>query len=361
MGHSLFLQKFARVAVRKGEAAVGRLYPLKPTLEAMAARPFELHFELTNLCNANCVFCPYQFQERPIETMSDEVFEKALSDYTADCGGSVFFTPIVGDALIDKKFLDRVRAARACPEVDRIKVITNAILVDRFGADEIINSGLTTLTISISGFDEAMYRRIYRSKQYKRVRRNVLNLLKANRAAGNSVNIVIGLRPDRPLNEVMADPDFQEVLEYKPYLDFTWSYTTANGRITRELLPQEMKIRRPPPKTEPCVETYNGQIVLPDGTVMLCSCVAAVDAIEDLGIGNVMEQSLGDIWRSDRVRQIRESFGRPDLNPTCAGCDMYRNLELYRTREGRERAKINRLRSQEVVVKREREVGWSGG
>ncbi|MCH9050413.1 MAG: radical SAM protein [Proteobacteria bacterium] len=361
MTASIFLQKVARVAVRKGEAAVGRLYPLKPTLETMAVRPFELHFELTNLCNANCVFCPYQFQERPIETMSDEVFEKALSDYTADFGGSVFFTPIVGDALIDKKFLERVRAARACREVDRIKVITNAILVDRFGADEIINSGLTTLTISIAGFDEAMYRRVYRSKQYKRVRRNVLDLLKANRAAGDPVNIVIGLRPDRPLNEVTAHPDFQEVLEYKPYLDFTWSYTTANGRITREILPDQMRIRQAPRKTEPCVETYNGPIVLPDGTVLICSCVAAIDGVEDLGIGNVLEQSLGDIWRSDRVRGLRDSFGTSCLNPTCAGCDMYRNLELYRTREGRERAKINRLRSQGVIVKRGREVGWSGG
>ena len=39
-------------------------------------RPFELHLELTNLCNANCIFCPYQFQERPTGFMSDEVFER---------------------------------------------------------------------------------------------------------------------------------------------------------------------------------------------------------------------------------------------------------------------------------------------
>ncbi len=358
---SLFLKKVARVALRKGEAAIGRLYPLTPTLEAMAARPFELHFEVTNLCNADCVFCPYHFQQRPIETMSDEVFEKALSDYTAEFGGSVFFTPIVGDALIDKKILERIRAARARPEIDRIKMITNAILADRFGADEIVNSGLTTLTFSIAGFDEAMYRRVYRSKQYKRVRRNILALLEANRRAGNPVNMVVGLRPDRPLDEVMAHPDFQEVLAYEPYLDFTWSFTTANGRITREALPAQMKIRQAPRKTEACVVSYNGPIVLPDGTVMICSCVAAMDAIDDLGIGNVLEQSLGDIWRSDRARRIRGEFGTSRLNPTCAGCDMYRNLELYRTREGRERARINRLRGRGEVVKREREVGWSGG
>ena len=359
---SLFLQKVARVAVRKGEAAVGRLYPLKPTLEAMAARPFELHFELTNLCNANCVFCPYQFQERPIETMSDEVFEKALQDYIAEGGGSVFLTPIVGDALIDRGVVDRIRKLRSHPEIDRISMVTNCIMADRYGADAIINSGLTQLTVSIAGFDEVMYERVYRSKQYQRVRKNVLALLEANRTAGDPVNIVIGLRPDRPLNEVMAHPDFQEVLEYKPYLDFTWSYTTAGGRITRELLPETMRIRTPPAKTEPCVQIYNGPIVLPDGTVMACSCVAAIDAVKDLAIGTIKEQSVGDIWRSDRLRRLRESFGTSDLNPTCAKCDMYRNLELYRTREGRQRAAVNRRRTAGEIVHRDRASGvWQGG
>jgi len=60
----LFLNKAYRVVTRKADALLGRLRPLGPTLEAMALRPFELHLELTNLCNADCVFCPYQFQQR---------------------------------------------------------------------------------------------------------------------------------------------------------------------------------------------------------------------------------------------------------------------------------------------------------
>jgi hypothetical protein len=99
------------------------------------------------------------------------------------------------------------------------------------------------LQFSIAGFDEAMYERVYRSKQYKRVRRNILDFLEANQRAGNPVNMVIGLRPDRPLDEVMAFPDFQEVLAHKPYPDFTWSFTSAGGRIKREDLPDVMKLR----------------------------------------------------------------------------------------------------------------------
>jgi len=341
----VFLAKAGRVLRRKADSLVGRLHPLEPTLEAMALRPFELHLELTNLCNANCVFCPYQFQERETGFMSDEVFHKAVADFVACGGGSVGLTPIVGDALIDPQAVARVRHLRSQPKIDRIWMTTNAILLDKHGIDEILASGLTSITISTSGFDAESYRRIYRSTAYERFRRNVLALVERNRTLPEPLTITIGLRTDRPLDEVMRDPDFQPILAHEPAIDFTWSFTSANGRITREELPAGMRLRVVSSRRETCVQLYNGPIVLPDGTVMACSCVAAMDAAPDLGIGNVLEQDLLEIWSGDRMRRLRASFGTAALNPTCAGCDMYRDLELYRTSEGRERARLNTERA----------------
>lgn len=362
MRSRVFLAKVFNAGLRKADATIGRLFGIAGTLEAMAARPFELHLELTNLCNADCTFCPYHTQTRAHAFMSDAVFEKAVADYVAEGGGSVSLTPVVGDALIHRGVLDYIRALRARPEIDRIVMVTNCILADRYGADEIIGSGLTQLTISIAGFDEAMYRRVYRSKQYPRVKRNVLALLEANRRAGSPVNIVVGLRPDRPLAEVMAHPDLRAVLDYGPTLDFTWSYATVGGRVDIAALPETMRVRRSPAKREACVQLYIGPIVLPDGRVMACQCIAAVDAPADLVIGHLDEAPIGDIWRADRLARLRAQFGTECLNPTCSACDAYRGLDLYRTREGRERARINRRRLAGEVVHRERARGaWDGG
>ena len=262
----LLAEKVVRVLRRKADACAGRLYPLRKTLDAMALRPFELHLELTNLCNADCVFCPYQFQAREVQFMSDEVFHKAVHDYIAAGGGSVGLTPIVGDALIDPKFLDRVRHLRSFPEIDRIWLTTNCILLDKFGVEQVLRSGITALNVSTAGFDEEMYRRVYRNASYQRMRKNVLELVERNSALASPVAITIALRPDRPLDAVMADPDFQPILAYKPQLDFTWSFTSANGRITRDILPAAMKLRVVDARPEPCVNTYNGLMVLPDGT-----------------------------------------------------------------------------------------------
>lgn len=361
-GRGVFLKKAARVLARKADAAIGGLLPLSPTLAAMAARPSELHLELTNLCNANCVFCPYQFQEREVEFMSDAVFEKAVSDFVALGGGSVGLTPIVGDALIHPQFLERVRYLRAQPAVDRIWLTTNAILLDRHGVEAILESGLTSITISTSGFDEETYRRIYRSTAYQRMRHNVEQLVGLNALRGKPVEITIGLRTDRTLEQSLADPDFQPILAHRPGIDFTWSFTSAGGRVTRAALPAGMRLRVVSDRRETCVQLYNGPIVLPDGTVMACSCVAAMDAVPDLGLGNVLETDLGSLWTSEPMRDLRSSFGGGALNPTCAGCDMYRDLELYRTREGRERARVNQERAQGVIVKRPRPRGaFAGG
>ena len=344
-------QKAVRVLKRKVGAFAGRLYPLGETLDAMAARPFELHLELTNLCNANCVFCPYQFQTRETEFMSDDVLRKAVSDYVAIGGGSVGLTPIVGDALIDPKFLERVRYLRSLPQIDRIWLTTNCILLDRFGVEAILRSGIDALNVSTAGFEAEMYQRVYRNGSYQRMRRNVTELVRRNSELGEPVAITIALRPDRPLQAVMADPDFQPLLAFRPQLDFTWSFTSANGRITREILPAAMKLRLVTRRPEACVNTYNGPIVLPDGTVMGCSCVAAMDALKDLAIGNIMQSPLAEIWSGEQIRRLRASFQSGDLNPTCAGCDMYRDLEFYRTSQGRQRAQLNRARLQGQIVK----------
>jgi MoaA/NifB/PqqE/SkfB family radical SAM enzyme len=364
--NSVFLSKAIAVVKRKLAAGVGSvLFDLDKTVRRMSLRPYELHIELTNLCNANCVFCPYEFQQRTVEYMPQEVFDKAVGDFVAANGGSVGLTPIVGDALIHPQFLDRVRQLRSHAAIDRIFLTTNAILIDRFGARQLLEAGLTAITISTASFDRANYITVYRTKAYQRMRRNVLALLEANEQLGRPATITVGFRTDRALADVIEDEDFQDIRAYDPPLDFTWSYTSAGGRVTRDRLPSGMKLRHVELKPELCVNLLNGPIVLPDGQVLGCSCVAAMDALDDLYIGNVMQNSLQDIYVGSRMNALRGQFdndGAP-LNATCKACDMYRGLELYRTGEGRYRAQLNLQRHEGEIISRSEHAGgaFKGG
>ena len=361
-----FLNKLKRFAIRKSDAFVGQMFfDTNDIVDQMKLRPYELHLELTNICNARCIFCPYQYQQRPHQTMDDKVFHKAVQDYCAIQGGSVALTPVVGDALIDPKFLERVQYIRSQPEIDRIFLTTNCILLDKFGVDNVLDAGIASVNISTSGFDEEDYERVYRSKSYQRMKENVTELVAKNAERGFPVNISIAIRNDRPLEQVLKDPDFGPILKHSPNIDFTWAFTTAGGKIKAEDLPSGFRLRSLKPKSELCGNLLNGCMILPDGTVQGCSCVASMDAGEDLEIGNILENSLQEIYTGKRMLELRRQFeSGSSLNETCKTCDMYQmGLELFRTREGRKRANLNLRRSKgEVVHRMERPKGaFAGG
>ncbi len=342
------VRSVARVLPQKVDLLVGRLRNLDGTLAKIDLKPPSLNFELTNICNANCVFCAYQYQRRPKQLMSDAVFNRALGDFVACGGGDVFLTPIVGEATVDPKFLDRIAALRAQPAIRDVRVITNGILLDRFGIENVVRSGLTAMFISTAGFEREMYRRIYRTPDYERMRNNVLALLETRARLRVPLQVTIGLRADRTLAEVLADSDFQPILAYKPDIECASTFTDFGGKIRQSDLQGVMQLRVQGAKAgrEPCKNLYDGPTVLPDGKVIICSCAAAMDAVEDLGIGDIMQQTLLEVWRGEARRRLVAQFrGQRAMNRTCAACTAYHDLDFYRTSNGRRIAAENEARA----------------
>ena len=71
--------------------------------------PLSLKIETTNSCNANCVFCPYKNITREQGIMSQELFQKAVTEYLNLGGKIIHLCPIVGDVLVDDNFLNKLR------------------------------------------------------------------------------------------------------------------------------------------------------------------------------------------------------------------------------------------------------------
>jgi radical SAM protein with 4Fe4S-binding SPASM domain len=325
--------------------------------EIFELRPFHLVLELTNLCNANCVFCPYSQQTRPHERMSEAVFRKAVADYIAMGGGSVDLTPTVGDPLIHPKFVEWVRYLRSHRQIDRITLATNGILLDKHGVEEILDSGISRLNISLAGFDRQMYRRIYRTDAYRKVLANIERLLAANSARSEPVTIFLCLRPDRPEEEVLASPDLQPLLKYHPKIRFAGVFSRSGGQIDE--LPPGMELAPPvtEKKTLPCRATYMALVVQSNGDVQVCGCESAINAPE-LVVGNIERQSLQEIWRGERLRALRESFRDGGLNTNCAKCDYYYKPPGFHTAEMRTMAKATRRRLSGETVTHSGPVTW---
>jgi len=311
------------------------------TLRALERRPWSLRLEVTNICNANCIFCAYQYQTRTEMVMDERVFQKALNDYCAIGGGDLAFQVTVGDPLVDKEFVKRVREARRRPQIRDISTVTNGILLYKHGISEVLTSGLNSIFISLAGFDEEMYRTVYRNDNYAKMRDNVYALLKANSEMGNLVKITLGFRTTLSISETLSLPDYQPMKRFPHEASCQTYYGSWGNSIRQQDLLGVMRLMPPLSKVdkEPCHWLYQGPVIYSDGRVGLCGC-QDYNVASELVVGHIMEESLESIWQSQRVRKLRERFRESNLPDICSTCTMYQNLDLYRNRRGSERGKL---------------------
>jgi len=321
------INKAARRALRMARQYYYSFFPDAELMSILTRSPGALVLETVNTCNANCIFCAYQYQERPKTTMSDATFEKAISDYVNMGGGDLALIVVVGDPLLDPKFVRRVRWARAHPCIRNIETITNCISLHKFGAKNLLTSGLTAITVSTTGFDAEMYQRIYRSKLYRRMKQNLLDLLRTNHELGRPVKILIGLRIDRPVEEVLNNPEFKEVIELTDSIDANAYFDSWSGRIKPEDLTGNMKLRPNAlmfmKKRTPCAQLWSGVGVLVDGTVTACAC-RDLNGDSDLVLGNINKSSLPDLYHSEYVKKLRgDWFDGRNIPNICRDCTHY--------------------------------------
>jgi MoaA/NifB/PqqE/SkfB family radical SAM enzyme len=289
--------------------------------------PDVLKIESTNICNANCIFCAYQYENRPKTFIPDDLYLKSLKEYAALGGRKLSYVPIVGEPLVDKNFISKIKLAKQ-HGMEHVYTYTNGLLLHKFDLDELLLSGIGELIISTAPFDEEMYFRLYRNKGYKQLLRNLTALLQRNIELGRPVKITFHVRSYVPEKVALSLPDY--VQHIRPFINEATdigvmvSYDNWGGLIKQEDLIGEMKISDPPrDKSLPCLQTFT-LTVLSDGRVRACGCRFNNDEKEDpLVIGDARTQSLDEIWNGEKLKQLRRKFASRDLPSLCEKCLAY--------------------------------------
>jgi radical SAM protein with 4Fe4S-binding SPASM domain len=288
--------------------------------------------ETTNLCNANCSFCGYRFMQRPKVDMPLDLYEKALREYASSGGGNINFTPTVGDPLVDKEIVTRIEMARALPEIQDIFLYTNAILLDRFGYDTLLQSGLTRLAISTFIGSHEGYERYYGNDKYGKVVENIIEAARRNRELGNPVRISLHLRVEGDRASWEETETYQTIatLIGETNIDYLEVYDAWGGRIKKEDVPEGTSLDEPIALSEkiksPCFEMYRRLHILADGNVGACVCV---DLESEIKVGNVKDQTLDEIWRGQRLRDYRSNWTDGNLPEVCKSCTRYQAVDQF--------------------------------
>ncbi len=311
-GFSLTLAYQAREALRNFRQPTVTEKPADP------AAPTFLGVEPTNVCNANCVFCGYQYQERPRTTMPFEIFKTAVDQYVALGGGRLSLTPVVGDALIDPELVQKIAYAGQFPEIEPIFLYTNAILLTQEKFEQLVDAGVDAIVISMSSFDQQEYQDIYRTSAYPKVLKNLYAIAASDRFP--RCELTISLRTNTLFPQ--RQPDYQKLAQLGYQFERTKLFDNWSGRIRPDDLPDFMVIRPSKPKTRPCHILYGGPTLLADGKMTACGC-RDLNGDSELGLGNIKDVPLGQPWQDGTMAALRQRFLDGDPPDLCRDCRHY--------------------------------------
>lgn len=304
-----------------------KLFPrdLSEVLARTSHCPPILGIETTNICNADCVFCGYQYMERPKIIMDWDLYCKVIADYKACGGRTVGLAVTVGDPLLDPRLLDRIAWGRS-QGMRGFGFYTNAILLHKIDLTALLTSGLTGMHFSIAGFDRETYRRTYRVDIYERVIDNICRTAERNRSLGRPVELSVAVRSPLPIRQLIRTPDYRRLKALDLPVTFAMRYDNWSGLIRQQDLLGGMRLRPVPRKRQPCSMLWFGATVHADGGFTVCGC-RDLDGSSELTLGNLRQHSLYELWTSARLQHLRRDFTTrtPDI---CVDCSQYSPVSI---------------------------------
>ncbi len=276
---------------------------------ALMPFPTRIHIESTNVCNLDCLFCPYGQQKRRKGYMGLELFQRIIDE----CRGHEvrLWLHFLGEPLLNRDLPAMVAYAKA-QGLPQVGFSTNGFFLTRELGEKLIKSGLDRLECSVDGVDPESYLRLRRSREFHRVVANLQGFLQLRRELGTERPIVTiqFMKTPQTLAFLPQARDF-----WRPHLgprDFLMTIEDIS-------FAGEMRAVRYGGDRLPCKWLWNYAVILWNGDVV--TCVSDYDGTRVMG--NVRQQSLEVIWRSSAYEALRRAHleKRFAEGGICAGCD----------------------------------------
>ncbi|MGG7325466.1 radical SAM/SPASM domain-containing protein [Clostridium baratii] len=285
----------------------------------------KVYIEITNVCNLSCNFCPKT--SRKLQFMDEESFKKVIESikpYT-----DYIYLHLMGEPFLNKnleRFLDI-----AYENGLKVNITTNGTLINKV-KDILINAkSLRQVNISLHSFEA--------NDSEVKLEEYVSNICDFILDANENSNIICSMRLwNMDSKELKAcndlNRDIISMLEEGLKIPFSLKekLLESNGIKIRKNIYLNMaekfewpNIDKDNEDTEIFCYGLRDQIgILVDGTVVPC----CLDSEGNINLGNIFENSLGEILEDDRAKNIYDGFSRrcavEDLCKRCGYAKRYK-------------------------------------
>jgi radical SAM protein with 4Fe4S-binding SPASM domain len=321
----------------------GLVRPLAKTLEEW---PGALLIDITNRCNAKCVWCPNPDLTH-VGAMDMDVYRKIIDDYGSRGGVVTFGT--FGEPLMDKHMKERIEYLKRYPKIHKIEVLTNGFFLNDKMVPLLVEHGVG-VDISLDELDKQTFEDV-KKMSFDVVRDNIVNFLEINSKASRPVPVNIRIKTLKTVEETLAQELFKIIASHdcSVVLNSIDDNIISNwaGKLDKEAFIKEYEISSPD-KTRythkrfnqtnvaPCTQLWKRIVVYWDGSVVLC----CADMFSRSIVGDLKSNSITEIWNGPDLKKLRgQMVNRQRFEvPICQDCDIHlswHNLNEYYDSNGK--------------------------
>lgn len=319
----------------------GAIRPLASTLEEW---PGALLIDITNRCNAKCVWCPNPDLTN-VGAMDMGVYRKIIDDFGARGGVVTFGT--FGEPLMDKHIRERIERLKRYPKIHKIEVLTNGFFLNNKIVPALLEHGVG-VDISLDELDKQTFEDV-KKMSFDVVRDNIIGFLEANSKTARPVPVNIRIKTLKTVAETMEQELFKIIASHdcSVVLNSIDDNIISNwaGKLDKEAFIKEYEIsssntrythkRFNQSNVAPCAQLWKWMVVYWDGSVVLC----CADMFSQTTVGDLKTHSITEIWNGPQMKNYRGQMVRRKRFDVaiCRDCDIHvswHNLKEYYDNNG---------------------------
>lgn len=342
---------------RKAYGFVKKMHDELPyrAFDGHAFRPLKVIFEVTYRCNLRCEMCylVHEGRERKRDELTADEIKRVISQLTRKI--PVAFTG--GEPLLKEGIMDVLRYTS---KRNTCGILTNGILLTEKRSREIVDMGVSVITVSVDGPRE-IHNNIRGPRSFEGAIEGIRRVQKYKKKVGKKnpnihLNAVILPSNIDSLHEILdlveelsieicsfqiLDPSLNrsglnlhnEISRYmKPTINLVDKIEPKKMERFIENIERESKSRKlntkfvPPLKKEDLIDYYSGRVSLNKYTCKLPWSSMRISPFGDVypcfnyKIGNVRKNTVQELWNSFYYKNFRGTLKKHKIFPACVGC-----------------------------------------
>lgn len=282
--------------------------------------------ESVNICNARCIMCGINFDEKKKSHISDELFLKIASEiieYASHVEKVMLY--LDGEPLLDKNMEKKISLLKA-GKIKNVNISSNASLLTKERALSLIEAGLDEIYITVDSLKKEVYEKIRVGLNFDTVLSNTLGLIELR----DKVQGHLKIRIQMIKQELNKDEEKAFLAFWKSKLRDSDQVVVIKAHNWGSKV-DVMKFGDEEHVNEiPCIALWGTFVVHLDGSVPLC----CMDSKTEYKIGDLNKQSIKEIWNDIEINRIRDLHlcGKRNSISICDGCTLWRDNKIVATK-----------------------------